>query len=71
MWELGIEPKLLPTCRELGVTILAYSPLGRGFLTGQFKKFDDLPENDFRRKTPRFSPENFEKNIELVKFCSS
>ena len=68
MWELGIEPKLLPTCRELGVTILAYSPLGRGFLTGQFKKFDDLPENDFRRKTPRFSPENFEKNIELVKF---
>jgi len=66
LWALDIESKILPTCRELGVAIVPYSPLGRGFLTGQIKKFEDLPEGDWRRTAPRFMGENFQKNIELV-----
>jgi len=54
------------TCAELGIPLVAYSPLGRGILTGQIKKPDDIPEGDFRRQMPRFSPENFPKNLELV-----
>ncbi|KAJ1962651.1 hypothetical protein GGI12_002527 [Dipsacomyces acuminosporus] len=66
-WSLDIETNgLLDACRELGVTVVAYSPLGRGFLTGQIRSFDDLPENDYRRTTPRFQPENFHHNIKLV-----
>ena len=57
---------LLKTCRELGVATIAYSPLGRGFLTGQIKSPDDFDEDDFRRTVPRFSQENFPKNLELV-----
>lgn len=57
---------LLSTCRELGVSVFAYSPLGRGFLTGQIKSVDDFAPDDFRRNVPRFSPENFEKNLVLV-----
>ena len=57
---------LLKTCRELGIAIVCYSPLGRGILTGQIKNPDDLEENDFRRKMPRFSKENFSKNLHLV-----
>lgn len=53
--------------RELGVSLVAYSPLGRGFLTGEFKKFEDLAEDDYRRHSPRFQGENFEKNLELVR----
>ena len=52
--------------RELGIGFVAYSPLGRGFLTGQFQKFDDLPANDYRRNAPRFQGENFQKNLRLV-----
>lgn len=57
---------VLKTCRELGVTVVAYSPVGRGLLTGQIKSFDDLAENDFRRITPKYSRENFPKILALV-----
>ena len=57
---------LMETCKELGVAIVAYSPLGRGFLTGQYKSPDDFEEGDFRKTSPRFSPENFPKNLKLV-----
>lgn len=60
------EPGLLQTCRELGIATVAYSPLGRGMLTGQYKSIDDFDENDFRRSIPRFSKENFPKNLPLV-----
>ncbi|KAF2965750.1 hypothetical protein GQX73_g7839 [Xylaria multiplex] len=70
-WSLDIETEagtnLLATCRELGVAIVAYSPLGRGFLSGRFKSLDDLDPADKRRGLPRFSAENFPKNIELTK----
>jgi aryl-alcohol dehydrogenase-like predicted oxidoreductase len=56
----------LDTCRELGIAFLAYSPLGRGFLTGQIKRFEDLAADDFRRWSPRFQGDNFQKNLELV-----
>ena len=66
-WSMDIEEVgLLQTCRELGVAVVAYSPLGRGFLTGQYKSVDDLNENDSRKLHPRFSPENFPKNLALV-----
>ncbi|KAI9025296.1 aldo/keto reductase [Phycomyces nitens] len=66
-WSLDIETNgVLDAARELGVSIIAYSPLGRGFLTGTIRSIDDLPENDFRRDLPRFSPENFAKNLEIV-----
>lgn len=57
---------LIKTCRELGVAIVSYSPLGRGFVTGQYRSLDDFEEGDFRRLVPRFSKENFPKNLELV-----
>ncbi|KAF2836217.1 aldo/keto reductase [Patellaria atrata CBS 101060] len=60
------DPGLLKTCRELGIATVAYSPLGRGMLTGQYKSIDDFDENDFRRSIPRFSKENFPKNLQLV-----
>ncbi|KAI1081038.1 putative aldo-keto reductase [Whalleya microplaca] len=65
------EVGILKTCRELGIAIVAYSPLGRGMLTGQYKSPDDFDENDFRRSIPRFSKENFDKNIELVNTLKS
>lgn len=66
LWTRDIEEEILPTCRELGIGFVAYSPLGRGFLTGQFQKPEDLPENDRRRMFPRFQDENFEQNLRLV-----
>lgn len=66
-WSTDIEKEILPTIRGLGITLVAYSPLGRGFLTGQIKKFEDLPKDDFRRYLPRFQGENFEKNLDLVR----
>jgi aryl-alcohol dehydrogenase-like predicted oxidoreductase len=56
----------LATCRELGIGFVPYSPLGRGFLTGRFKKIEDLPEDDYRHKSPRFQGENFQRNVGLV-----
>ena len=67
MWSRDAEAEVLPTVRELGIGYVAYSPLGRGFLTGQFKSPDDFPEGDFRKNHPRFQGENFEKNIQLVR----
>jgi aryl-alcohol dehydrogenase-like predicted oxidoreductase len=66
LWTRDVEGEVLPTCRELGIGFVAYSPLGRGFLTGQFRSPDDLPENDRRRIFPRFQEENFRRNMELV-----
>lgn len=66
IWERDIEEDILPTCRKYGIGFVPYSPLGRGFLTGQVKSFEDLPENDWRRNDPRFAPENFAKNMEIV-----
>ncbi|WP_394843796.1 aldo/keto reductase [Pendulispora brunnea] len=60
------EDEVLATCKELGIGFLAYSPLGRGFLTGQFKRFEDLEPDDYRRHNPRFQGENFQKNLDLV-----
>ncbi len=66
LWSRDPEDGLLDACRELGIGFVAYSPLGRGFLTGQFKTFEDLAPDDYRRHSPRFQGENFEKNLELV-----
>jgi aryl-alcohol dehydrogenase-like predicted oxidoreductase len=66
LWSREPEVELLPTVRELGIAFVAYSPLGRGFLTGAFKTIDDLPADDFRRNSPRFQGENFAKNLQLV-----
>jgi aryl-alcohol dehydrogenase-like predicted oxidoreductase len=67
LWERGVEASILPTLKELGIGFVPYSPLGRGFLSGTIKKFEDLPADDWRRTNPRFSPENFQLNFELVK----
>ena len=78
LWTLDVQAEVLPTCRELGIALVAYSPLGRGFLTGQIKKYEDLEPSmiwkimisdsldDYRRVNPRFQGENFNKNLELV-----
>jgi aryl-alcohol dehydrogenase-like predicted oxidoreductase len=67
LWTRDPEDEVLPLCRELGIGFVAYSPLGRGFLTGRFRSFDDLPEDDYRRHSPRFQGENFQRNLDLVK----
>jgi len=66
LWSRDPEDEILSACRELGVGFVAYSPLGRGFLTGQFSRFEDLPSDDYRRFSPRFQGENFQKNLDLV-----
>ena len=66
LWTRDPENEVLPLCRELGIGFVAYSPLGRGFLTGRFRSFDDLPEDDYRRNSPRFQGENFQRNLDLV-----
>ena len=66
LWTRDPEDEVLPTCRELGIGFVAYSPLGRGFLTGRFRTIDDLPEDDYRRQSPRFQGDNFQKNLDLV-----
>lgn len=66
LWTRDPEDGVLATCRELGVGFVAYSPLGRGFLTGRFRRFEDLPADDYRRMSPRFQGENFERNLQLV-----
>jgi len=67
LWSRDAEAEVIPTVRELGIGFVAYSPLGRGFLTGQFKSPDDFPEGDFRKNHPRFQGENFQKNLDLVR----
>ncbi len=67
LWSRDVEDEILPVCRELGIGFVPYSPLGRGFLTGQIQKFEDLAEDDYRRFSPRFQGDNFIKNLELVR----
>jgi aryl-alcohol dehydrogenase-like predicted oxidoreductase len=67
LWTRDPEDKILPLCRELGIGFVAYSPLGRGFLTGQIKSYEGLPADDYRRNSPRFQGDNFAKNLELVR----
>ncbi|MFL5425529.1 MAG: aldo/keto reductase [Myxococcales bacterium] len=66
LWSRDVEDQILPTVRELGIGFVAYSPLGRGFLTGRFQKFEDLPQDDYRRNHPRFQGANFDQNLRLV-----
>src|SRR3954467_6219158 len=66
LWTRDPEEQILPTIRELGIGFVAYSPLGRGFLSGRFQSPEDIPEDDFRRSNPRFQGENFRRNLELV-----
>jgi aryl-alcohol dehydrogenase-like predicted oxidoreductase len=66
LWERHVEREILATCRELGVGFVAYSPLGRGFLTGRFTRWDDLPRKDVRRQFPRFQGKNLRHNTEIV-----
>ena len=66
LWTRDPENEILETIRDLGIGFVAYSPLGRGFLTGRFKKYEDIPEDDYRRYSPRFQGENFRKNLDLV-----
>src|SRR3989475_8927806 len=67
LWSRDPEDRVLATCRELGIGFVAYSPLGRGFLTGQIKRFEDFAPDDYRRLSPRFQGENFQKNLDLVR----
>jgi aryl-alcohol dehydrogenase-like predicted oxidoreductase len=66
LWSREPEEEIIPACNELGIAFVPYSPLGRGFLAGQIKNFDDFAEDDYRRNSPRFQGENFNKNMELV-----
>jgi aryl-alcohol dehydrogenase-like predicted oxidoreductase len=66
LWSRDVEEDVLPALRELGIGLVAYSPLGRGFLTGRIKSVEDLDADDFRRRQPRFQGENFERNLDLV-----
>lgn len=66
LWSRDPETEILDACRDLGIGFVAYSPLGRGFLTGQFRRFEDLPADDYRRNTPRFQGQNFQRNLDLV-----
>ena len=66
LWSRDPEDEILPTCQELGIGFVAYSPLGRGFLSGQIRRYEDLAPDDWRRSNPRFQGENFTKNLELV-----
>jgi aryl-alcohol dehydrogenase-like predicted oxidoreductase len=66
LWERGVEAEVLPTCRELGIGFVAYSPLGRGFLTGQVKRAEEYGPDDVRRNHPRFQGDNFDRNLQIV-----
>src|SRR5207237_4134863 len=66
-WTREPEEEVLPVCGELGIGFVPYSPLGRGFLTGKIQKPEDLPQDDYRRTTPRFQGDNFQRNLDLVK----
>ena len=67
LWTRDPEDEVLPVCRELGIGFVPYSPLGRGFLTGKIQKPEDIPQDDYRRTTPRFQGENFQRNLDIVK----
>jgi aryl-alcohol dehydrogenase-like predicted oxidoreductase len=67
LWTRDPEAEILGVCRELGIGFVPYSPLGRGFLTGKIQKIEDLPDDDYRKTTPRFQGDNFQRNLDLVK----
>jgi len=71
LWTRDPETEILATCRDLGITFVSYSPLGRGFLTGRFDKLEDIPDDDFRRHHPRFQGENFQKNLKLAEMVKT
>ena len=71
LWSREPEDELLDTCKELGIAFVAYSPLGRGFLSGQIKKYEDFDADDYRRHAPRFQGENFDKNLKLVEMVEA
>jgi aryl-alcohol dehydrogenase-like predicted oxidoreductase len=66
LWERGIEDEILPMIQKLGIGLVPFCPVGRGFLTGQIKSYEDIPEGDYRRNDPRYQGENFKKNLQLV-----
>jgi aryl-alcohol dehydrogenase-like predicted oxidoreductase len=66
LWERGLEEAIIPTIKELGIGLVPFCPIGRGFLTGQIKSFEDIADDDFRKRDPRFQGENFAKNMRLV-----
>lgn len=66
LWTRSVEADIVPTCRELGIAIMAYSPLGRGFLTGRIRSAADIAEGDYRGSSPRFMGENLDKNLQIV-----
>ena len=67
LWERNLEPEIIPVLRELGIGLVPFSPLGRGFLTGQVKRAEDYPEGDFRRTDPRYQGENYEANMKAAR----
>ena len=71
LWTRDPEGEVIPTCRELGITFVAYSPLGRGFLTGKIQNLNDLAPDDWRRRNPRFEDQNLQHNLELAKRVES
>ncbi len=71
LWERGLEERIIPLLRELGIGLVAFCPLGRGFLTGEIKSFDQIPEGDYRRIDPRYQGENFQRNLDLVSIVES
>jgi aryl-alcohol dehydrogenase-like predicted oxidoreductase len=71
LWTRDPEAEVIPTCRELGITFVAYSPLGRGFLTGKIQSLNDLDPNDWRRRNPRFEQQNLQRNLDLTKRVQS
>jgi aryl-alcohol dehydrogenase-like predicted oxidoreductase len=71
LWERDVQADILPVVRELGIGFVPYSPLGRGFLTGQITRREDLPEGDYRRNDPRYSEENFDRNLKVVEVVKS
>ncbi len=66
LWERGLEEQIIPLLRQLGIGLVPFAPMGRGFLSGQIKKYDDIPEGDYRRNDPRYQPENLKKNLQIV-----
>lgn len=71
LWERGLEERIIPVLRELDIGLVAFCPLGRGFLTGEIKSFDQIPEGDYRRIDPRYQGENFQRNLDLVSIVES
>ncbi|MGA2324035.1 MAG: aldo/keto reductase [Sedimentisphaerales bacterium] len=66
LWERGLEEQIIPLLKELGVGLVPFAPMGRGFLSGRIKKYEDIPEGDFRRNDPRYQPDNLKKNLQIV-----